>query len=182
MDDDPKNWFKDNKVKVLERPWNAPDLNPVEKLLQTLNRRLRKKEAYKPDPVPPVPSRWWGWHEAFESDRCFSVPSIPITPTSTPKTPADYIPNTCKTDMPKVEMIDHLLHKLASCYLLINISKILCIPSLINSQHKWRMSCWENNLDYLEYQCVCVCGVCGGVEGPSFKTASIKSHRRPDSH
>jgi transposase len=48
MDNDPKHtskvvakWLKDNKVKVLERPSQSPDLNPMKNVLAELKKRVR---------------------------------------------------------------------------------------------------------------------------------------------
>ena len=67
MDNDPKHtskvvakWLKDNKVKVLEWPLQSPDLNYIEHLWAELKRRVRGKEAYKPDSVTPALSGGMG--------------------------------------------------------------------------------------------------------------------------
>uniref|UniRef100_A0AAZ3SDX4 Tc1-like transposase DDE domain-containing protein n=1 Tax=Oncorhynchus tshawytscha TaxID=74940 RepID=A0AAZ3SDX4_ONCTS len=49
MDNDPKHtskvvakWLKDNKVKVLERPSQSPDLNPLENVCAELKKCVRR--------------------------------------------------------------------------------------------------------------------------------------------
>ena len=61
MDNDPKQtskfvakWLKDNKVNVLERPSQSPDLKPLEKCVGRTEKACVSKEAYKPDAVTPA--------------------------------------------------------------------------------------------------------------------------------
>ena len=59
----PKLWqngLRNNNVKVLEWPSQSPDLNPIENVWAELKRRMRDKEAYKPDSVSPALSGGMG--------------------------------------------------------------------------------------------------------------------------
>ena len=52
MDNEPKHtfkvvakWFKDNKVKVLEKPSQSPDLNPTENVWAELKKHMRARRG-----------------------------------------------------------------------------------------------------------------------------------------